>query len=250
MAAFERVPGTNTNFGASMELNISNNPNDVIKSRPAGEARVKQPVPSSSVPEADHFDYKKDPVYQSQKPASGSFSGSSPNLGDSYEGFKSSANDAGMPNLGKTDGFGAQFEMPEPGANEQFMGSQYLKRDQVSERKESFTMPETFVDLQTSLHAMEEIVKRLRENLMSPEQAELESLLRQGSQLIQSNFKQLSGVATQQVSGLKEDLKENPYRGLIGALKIGMAISQIISTRHVAASAAPLAGDNEDRVTH
>ncbi|MBC7659035.1 MAG: hypothetical protein H7249_04940 [Chitinophagaceae bacterium] len=221
-----------------MEPNLSGNPNEAIKSR-SPDQRAKQPIQTnakpSSIPEAENFDYKRDPVYQNQDPASGSYTGSSPNLGDSFEGFKSSPRDAGMRNMQKTDGFGAQFQMPEPGENERYMGSSSAQSSMKPPVPQG-EIPEAFVDIQTSIHAFQNIIQKLRDHLISPEQEDLENLLRQGSQLLSANWKQLSTVTTSQVSTLKEDIKENPYRGLIGALKIGMALSQIVMSRTAAAT--------------
>ncbi|RYZ73276.1 MAG: hypothetical protein EOP09_02135 [Proteobacteria bacterium] len=153
----------------------------------------------------------RDPIYPNQSPSS--LSG--PN-GDQ---------DVGMTNLENTENFGARFQMPEASTSDNFINAPKVD-------KEADTgVPQSVMDLQGTLAVVQELIERIKLNLQSAEQDELEELLRQGSQLLTANWKTITSYSTNQVSTLKSDLKENPYKGLIAALKIGMAVSHLYTSR-------------------
>lgn len=180
----------------------------------------KDSVIPSFVPQDDPLSLPRDPIYPEKNTAS------SP-LGDSIEGFATyHTRDSGMSNLENSTGAGAHFQMPEPQTSDNFLNAPI-----APEASPSASIPEGTLDVQATVNAIQDLVLRIRENLESPEQEELEELLRQGAEILSSNWKQLSQFTTEQVSTVKSDLKENPYRGVIAALKIGMALSQIYSSR-------------------
>ncbi len=217
-----------------MESNLTGNQNDKIKTRnDSGSDPIIKPNPSSGLPQ--------DPVYGGQ-------SNKASKIDETYEGFRPSSRVQGMPNADKAEGFGSKFQMPGPDMSEKHMnGNEEQAQGSSSNAKAGESapitdlgdLPQEFVDIQTSIQAIQMLVQKLRENLASPEQEELEQLMIHGSKLLTTNWKQLTTAATGQVSGLKDELKENPYRGLLGALKIGMALSQLFSTRSKASLPVP-----------
>lgn len=186
--------------------------------------------------EESPFNTPRDPIYPSQSPSS-----RPSHVGESIEGFAAhNTRDTGMSDLEKTEGFGARFQMPEPQTSDNF-----LNAPASAEVPAPRGQAEGALDIQATVDAIQDLVLRIRENLESPEQEELEELLRQGGEILSANWKQLSQFTTEQVSSVKSDLKENPYRGVIAALKIGMALSQIYSSRGEARVASPAAPSAE-----
>lgn len=207
-----------------MEQNLAGKTNDKVI--PSG-ARDFDKVKPNTNPNASRSSdaLPKDPVYQSDRQEGSK-------VGESYEGF-SPSKDIGMQNLEKSDGFGSKFQMPGHDMSEKYMNHPQNDVDASDRPMRSKPLnvpaPVEFVDIQTTLATLQDLVAKIRANLESPEQGELEALMLQGSQLLQTHWKLISTTATSQVSALKEDVKENPYRALIAALKIGMAISQVVS---------------------
>ena len=156
----------------------------------------------------------KDPIYQNKTGLN--------SVGESMEGFRSSSHDVGMKNMDKTDGFGAQFQMPDPQTNDGYL-------NQHSAQPNPLTTGD--FDIHAGLEAISDLSQRLRASLMGPEQDELEQLLREGAALLSQNWKALSGGTTQQFATVKDELKENPYKGLMAAIRVGMALSQIVASR-------------------
>jgi len=206
-----------------MEPNLTGNQNETIKPRTNnGSDTIIKPNPRNT------DGLPQDPVYQGQSQKTGA-------VGESYEGF-SNSKDSGMKNMDKAEGYGSKFQMPGPDMSEKYQansttnpveGQADRERSAPAMGAEGQPGMNQFVDIQTSIQSIQMLVQKLKENLASPEQAELEHLMLQGTQLLTSNWKQLSSTATEQVSSIKGELKENPYRGLIGALKVGMALSQV-----------------------
>jgi hypothetical protein len=207
-----------------MEQNLAGKPNDKII--PSGNRDFDKVKPNANASRGVDS-LPKDPVYQSDRHDASK-------LSESYEGFTPSK-DIGMDNLEKSDGFGSKFQMPGPDMSEKYMNEPTGETNGTQRPMQSRSLnantaaPVEFVDIQTTLATLQDLVVKIRANLESPEQGELEALMLQGSQLLQSHWKLLSTTATTQVSSLKSDVKENPYRALIAALKVGMAISQVVS---------------------
>lgn len=204
-----------------MEQNLAGKANDKVI--PGGARDFDKVKPNANAGRSSDS-LPKDPVYQSDRQDASKVS-------ESYEGFTPSK-EIGMQNLEKSDGFGSKFQMPGPDMSEKYMN--HPESEKASDRPlRTKTLnapaPLEFVDIQTTLLTLQDLVAKIRANLESPEQGELEALMLQGSQLLQTHWKLLSTTATSQVSALKEDVKENPYRALIAALKIGMAISQVVA---------------------
>ena len=225
-----------------MEPNLSGKQNDKIDARNtrAADQSVQPKLNQSS------DGLPQDPVYNVA--ADRDRDKAKAKIGESYEGFSASKG-AGIPNLEKSDGFGSKYQMPGPDMSEKYMD----KSESAGEvRPEQLTAgtevphAEGFVDLQTTVHMIQDLVLKIRENLQSTEQEELEALLKQGAQLLSANWKQLSSIATEQVSTLKIDVKENPYRTVITALKVGMALGQVISANRREMVAEPVVKDDEN----
>lgn len=223
-----------------MEPNLSSNPNEKMNSRSSRNAdQTIKPRPNSS-----SDGQAQNPVYSEGMERDKAKA----KLSESYEGFSGSQS-VGMPNLEKADGFGSKFQMPGPDMSEKYMdnnaGSQDLERKQLPLSPEA-SQGEGFVDLQTSVQLIQELVQKIRANLESTEQEDLEALLKQGAQLLTANWKQLSSSATEQVSTIKSDVKENPYRTVIAALKVGMALGQVIASLRKERVSEPVLKDDED----
>ncbi len=152
---------------------------------------------------------------------------SSSGVSNSVEGFRptNSPTDNGIPNFDKAEGFGAQFEMPEPQMNETYMEA----RPSVKSARESYASAD--FDLHQRLEALNDLARRLKEALVGPEQDELESILKEGSELISSTWRALSGNATQSYQSLRGELTDNPYKAIMTALRIGIAVSQLVQHR-------------------
>ncbi|RZA24987.1 MAG: hypothetical protein EOP10_08220 [Proteobacteria bacterium] len=191
-----------------MDAQLAGSPQEKKSRSSLQDDRVKSNFSSSDNAPA----LPRDPIYPNQSPSS--LSG--PN----------SEQDVGMTNLENTENFGARFQMPEASTSDNFINAPKAEGE-----PEASAAPQGVMDLQGTLAVVQELIERIKLNLQSAEQDELEEFLRQGSQLLTANWKTITTYSTTQVSTLKSDLKENPYKGLIAALKIGMAVSHLYTSR-------------------
>lgn len=157
----------------------------------------------------------REPIYPNQSP-----SNLTSHVGETMEGFSpSGSRDAGMKNLEGMENFGSRFQMPDAQTSDNFLTAPTAPK---AEDESSSAL-----DVQATVDAIQDLVQKIRANLESAEQQELEELLRQGAELISKHYKTLSHVATEQVSTLKSEIRDNPYRSLMAAVKVGMALSQV-----------------------
>lgn len=169
----------------------------------------------------------RDPIYPSQSPSQLS---SNSSIEDSVEGFRSHrSSDVGIPNLENTENFGSRFQMPDASTSDNFLTDPRPASPAGDDTNEKLAFAN--YDIQGTLKIIQDLILKIRANLENPEQKELESLLREGAELLTSQWAHIARFTGTQVSDLKREIKENPYQSLISAVKIGMAISQVYAAR-------------------
>lgn len=182
---------------------------DTVTSSPSGKKSRNSSMPlDQGGGSASGVESQRNPIYPSQSPSGFQVNGD--------------VSDPGMRNLEATENFGAKFQMPEAQTSDNFLTAPLEPGEGNGEK-----LP---LDVQATVDAITHLVARIKANLESPEQQELEELLREGAAMLATHYKTISHLAAAQVSGMKAELQENPYRGLMTAIKVGMALSAVYSS--------------------